>query len=79
MLAQVAGLGEGREQAADLAGGEPDHVTAVRGGAVMIMRLAHPGKLSTGGRAPFWLVSSALALGFGYWYLTIARSASPRT
>ena len=31
------------------------------------------------GWAAFWLVSSALALGFGYWYLTIARSASPRT
>ena len=50
MVVWVAGLGGVSEQAADLAGGEPGQIVAV-----MIMLLACPGKLSTGGGAPFEL------------------------
>jgi hypothetical protein len=47
MVVGVAGLGEVSEHPADLAGAEADQL------AVMIMQLDWPGKLSTGGGAPF--------------------------
>lgn len=48
MLTGMPWIGEGGEQAADLAGGEPD-----QGIAVVVMLLACRGKLSTGAGAPF--------------------------
>jgi hypothetical protein len=50
MLSEVLRLGEGGEQAADLACGQPDQVL---GPVLAIMLLAGPGKLSTGAGAPF--------------------------
>jgi hypothetical protein len=47
MVTGMLRLSEAGDQAADLAGGEPDQF------AVMVMPLLRPGKLSTAAGAPF--------------------------
>jgi hypothetical protein len=52
MLVRMPRLDDDSEQAADLAGGQPDQVIGA-GPAVVIMLAGCPGKLSTGAGAPF--------------------------